>query len=89
MGGQVMHRAESAVTLAEHAPRLFLADELATDQFGVAHDAVGAKVHQIIGLRTRIAATGKRLRQHDAAAPVAARIEQQHVVVVERPLEPA
>ena len=45
-------------------------------------------MHQVVGLRARIAAQGERLRQHDAAPAVAARIEQQHVVVVERPLEP-
>src|SRR4029453_7054176 len=31
----------------------------------------------------------ERLRQHNAAAPVAARIEQQNTIILERPLEPA
>ena len=62
---------------------------MAADQFGVAHDAVGAEMREVLGLRLCVAAPRKRLRQHDAAAAVAARIEQQHVVVVERALEPA
>ena len=84
-----MHRAEPAVALTEHAPRLGLADERAPDDFGVAHDAVGAKMHQVIGLRARVAAPRERLRQHDRAPSVAARIEQQYVVVIDRALHPA
>ena len=45
-------------------------------------------MHQVVGLGARIAPQGERLRQHDAAPAVAARIEQQHVIVGERRLEP-
>src|SRR2546426_3094340 len=89
MHRQVGHGAESAVALAEHAPGLALADELAADELGIAHDAVGAEMLEILGLRARVAATNKCLRQHYAAQPVAARVEEEHVVVVECPLEPA
>src|SRR6202043_1572031 len=68
---QIMNGAEPAITLAEHAPRLVLAEQLATDRLGIADDAVGAEVHQIIGLRAGVAAPGQRLRQYDAAAAVA------------------
>src|SRR6185312_4440888 len=88
-GGQIIPGAEPAVTLAEHTPRLVRAEELATDRLGIANDAVGAKVHQIIGLRAGVAAPGQRLRQYHAAAAVAARIEQQHLVIVQSALEPA
>jgi hypothetical protein len=89
MQREISDGAEASVTLAERAPRLVLADERAADQLGVAHDAVRAEVHQIAGLRARVAAAGERLRQHHGAAPVAARIEQEHVVVVQCALDPA
>src|SRR5438477_6470214 len=89
MHRQVGHGAESAVALAEHAPGLALADELTADELGIAHDAVGAEMLKVLGLRARFTAPDERLRQNDAAPPVAARIEKQHVVVVERSLEPA
>ena len=89
MGGQVVHCAETAIALAEHGPWLVVADELAPDQLGILHDAVGAEMHQIIGLRARIAAPDEGLRQHHAATAVAARIEQQHVIVIERAFDPA
>ena len=84
-----MHGAKAAVALAQDAPWLVLADKLAADQLGIADDAVGAEMHEVVGLRARVATPRQRLRQHDAAASVAARIEQQNVVIVERPLEPA
>jgi hypothetical protein len=43
---------------------------------------------EIVDLSTSVAAPCERLRQDDAAAAVAARIEQQHVVIVERTLDP-
>src|SRR5690242_10712811 len=48
---QVGDRAKAAETLAEHAPRLV--GQLAPDQLGVEHDAVGAEMGQVVGLGLR------------------------------------
>ena len=85
---QVGDRAHAAEALPEHAPRL--AGQLAPDQLGVEHDAVGAEVGQVVGLglRARGREPGQGLPVRRGGPAGAALVEQQHPVVLQRPVQP-
>ena len=85
--GQIGNRAHPAEALSQHAPR-HVAGQLAPDQLGVEHDAVGPEVRQVIGLGLR-AESRQRLPVHGGGPASTALVEQQHPVVVQRPVQPA
>jgi len=85
--GQVGDGAEPAEALPEHAPRR-AAGQLPPDQLGVEHDAVGAEAGQVVGLGLGRAQAGQGLPGGGGGPAGTALIEQQHPVVVQRPVQP-
>ena len=83
---QVGDGAHAAEALPEHAPRL--AGQLAPDQLGVEHDAVGAEVGQVVGLGLRRSEPGQGLPVRRGGPAGAALVEQQDPVVLQRPVQP-
>ena len=62
---------------------------VAPDQLGVEHDAVGAEVGQVVGLGLGRAEPGQGLPGGGGGPAGAALVEQQHPVVLQRPVQPA
>ena len=84
---QVGDRAEPAEALPEHAPGR-AAGQVAPDELGVQHDAVGPEVGQVIGLGLGRAQARQRLPGGGGGPAGAALVEQQDPVVVQRPVQP-
>ena len=80
---QVGQHAEAAEALAEHAPAVDL--QRPADALGVAHDRVGTKMGQILGLLGRGHA---RERSDRGRAAGAALIQQQDAVLAQRMVKP-
>ena len=84
---QVGDRAEPAEALPEHAPGR-AAGQLAPDELGVQHDAVGAEVGQVISLGLGRAQARQRLPGGGGGPAGAALVQQQYPVVGQRPVQP-
>lgn len=62
-------------------PAAVLTQQLLTDELNIAYDTVGTEVAQVACLRRWSTELLERLRQHHIAAPVASRVQYQHVLV--------
>jgi len=85
---QVGDGAEAAEALAEDAPRP-PPGEPAPDQLGVGHDRVGPEMGQVVGLGPGVPEVGQGAPVGGGGAPGPALVEQQHPVVLQRPVQPA
>jgi hypothetical protein len=84
---QVGNRAEPAEALSEYAPGR-AAGQLAPDELGVQHDAVGAEVGQVISLGLGRTHARQRLPGGGGGPAGAALVQQQYSVVGQRAVQP-
>jgi hypothetical protein len=85
---QVGHGAEAAVALPEDRPRR-RTHERRPQRLRVAHDRVGPKVREVVGLLLRRAEPGEGLTGGWCRPAGAALVQQQHPVVLQRATQPA